>query len=225
MDALTPTPLSKIRRHPERGDYDRATVYAILDAGLLCHVGYALGDQPLVTPTLYWRDGDRLYWHGSAASRMIRTLATGVKACLTVALVDGLVLARSAFTHSMNYRSVMAFGTATLIESEAEKLAALEALIERLYPGRWRELRAPTAGEIKATAVMSMAIEEASAKIRSGAPLDRDFDLAAPVWAGVIPLSLQAGAPVRDERLDPEIEVPDCVKRFSLTGANPKTSS
>jgi nitroimidazol reductase NimA-like FMN-containing flavoprotein (pyridoxamine 5'-phosphate oxidase superfamily) len=153
---------------------------------------------------------------------MLRTLAGGVKACLTVSHIDGLVLARSAFTHSMNYRSVMVFGTATLVEGDAAKLAALEALIERLYPGRWRELRAPTAGEIKATAVLSMPIEEASAKIRSGGPIDRDFDMAAPVWAGVIPLSLEPGAPARDEHTDPAIEPPDYVQRFA-PGPRPTT--
>lgn len=215
MDTLTPTPLSKVRRHPERADYDRATVYAILDAGLVCHVGYALGDQPLVTPTLYWREGDRVYWHGSAASRMLRTLAGGVKACLTVSLIDGLVLARSAFTHSMNYRSVMLFGTAAAVEGDAAKIASLEALIERLYPGRWRELRAPTEQEIKATMVLSMPIEEASAKLRGGGPIDRETDMAAPVWAGVIPLALRAGAPERDPRTDAGIALPDYVARFS----------
>jgi hypothetical protein len=219
MDTFTPTPLSKVRRHPERADYDRATVYAILDAGLVCHVGYALGDQPLVTPTLYWREGDRVYWHGSAASRMLRTLAGGVKACLTVSLIDGLVLARSAFTHSMNYRSVMLFGTATPLEDDEAKLASLEALIERLYPGRWRELRAPTGQEIKATAVLSMPIEEASAKIRSGGPIDRESDMGAPVWAGVIPLALTAGQPERDSRTDAGIAPPAYVAQFSPTAS------
>ncbi len=216
MDAFTPTPISRIKRHPERGSYDRDAVYAILDAGLVCHVGYVLGDQPLVTPTIHWREGDTLYWHGSAASRMLETLATGVKACVTVTVVDGLVLARSAFTHSMNYRSAMVFGTAHLVEDRADKLAALEALIERLYPGRWAELRAPHEKEIKATAVIAMPIAEASAKIRSGPPIDSGDDMAAPVWAGVIPLSLAPGAPVRDPKLDVNVTLPDGLARYAL---------
>ena len=216
MDTFTPTPNSKIKRHPERGSYDRAAVYAILDAGLVCHVGYAIGDQPLVTPTIHWREGDTLYWHGSAASRMLETLASGVKACVTVTIVDGLVLARSAFTHSMNYRSAMVFGTAKLIEGRAEKLAALEYLIERLYPGRWAALRAPHEKEIKATSVIAMPIAEASAKVRSGPPLDYDADMGEPVWAGVIPLSLVPGAPVADPKLDAGIALPEMVARYAL---------
>jgi nitroimidazol reductase NimA-like FMN-containing flavoprotein (pyridoxamine 5'-phosphate oxidase superfamily) len=216
MDTFSPTPISRIKRHPERGSYDREAVYAILDAGLVCHVGYALGDQPLVTPTIHWREGDTLYWHGSAASRMLETLATGVKACVTVTIVDGLVLARSAFTHSMNYRSAMVFGTARRIEDRAEKLAALEYLIDRLYPGRWAELRPPHEKEIKATAVIAMPIAEASAKVRSGPPLDTDADMGEHVWAGVIPLALTPGAPVADPRLDAKIALPEMLERFAL---------
>lgn len=216
MDAFSPTPISRIKRHPERGSYDRDAVYAILDAGLVCHVGYALGDQPLVTPTIHWREGDTLYWHGSAASRMLETLATGVKACATVTIVDGLVLARSAFTHSMNYRSAMVFGTARLLEDRAEKLAALEYLIDRLYPGRWAELRRPHEKEIKATAVIAMPIAEASAKVRSGPPLDSADDLPAPVWAGVIPLALTPGAPVPDPKLDAAAALPEALARYAL---------
>ena len=216
MDTFAPTPISKVKRHPERGSYDRDTVYAILDAGLVCHVGYALGDQPIVTPTIHWREGDRLYWHGSAASRMLETLAGGVKACVTVSLIDGLVLARTAFTHSMNYRAAMVFGTATLLSSREAKLAALEHLIERLYPGRWATLRAPTEQEIKATSVISMPIEEASAKIRSGPPLDYEKEMGAPVWAGVIPLTLVPGAPVTDPRLDAEIAMPEMFARYTM---------
>lgn len=216
MDTFTPTPISRIKRHPERGSYDRGAVYAILDAGLVCHVGYVLGDQPLVTPTIHWREGDTLYWHGSAASRMLETLAGGVKACVTVTIVDGLVLARSAFTHSMNYRSAMVFGTARLVEDRAGKLAALEALIERLYPGRWAELRAPHEKEIKATAVIAMPIAEASAKTRSGPPVDSGEDLAAPVWAGVIPLTLAPGTPVPDPKLDTTAVLPEALSRYAL---------
>jgi len=216
MDTFTPSALSKIKRHPERGAYDRAAVYAILDAGLVCHVGYTLGDQPLVTPTIHWREGDRLYWHGSAASRMLETLASGVKACVTVSIIDGLVLARSAFTHSMNYRSVMVFGTARLVDGREAKLAALKHLIERLYPGRWAELRAPTEQEIKATSVISMPIDEVSAKARSGPPLDYDKDMGEQVWAGVIPLTLAPGAPSADPKLDAAIPVPAALKPYSL---------
>ena len=216
MDTFSPTPISKIKRHPERGSYDRDAVYAILDAGLVCHVGYALGDQPLVTPTIHWREGDTLYWHGSAASRMLETLATGVKACVTVTIVDGLVLARSAFTHSMNYRSAMVFGTARLVEGRAEKLAALEYLIDRLYPGRWAELRAPHEKEIKATSVIAMPIDEASAKVRKGPPLDYDADMGEQVWAGVIPLALVPGTPVPDPRLAAKIATPEMLARYAL---------
>ena len=216
MDRFGPTAISRIKRHPERGSYDRDAVYAILDAGLVCHVGYALGDQPLVTPTIHWREGDTLYWHGSAASRMLKTLASGVKACVTVTIVDGLVLARSAFTHSMNYRSAMVFGTARLIEGRDEKLAALEYLIERLYPGRWAELRAPHEKEIKATSVIAMPIVEATAKVRGGPPLDYDADMGEQVWAGVIPLALVPGAPVPDPKLDAKVTLPDAVTRFAL---------
>ncbi len=216
MDTFTPTPISKVKRHPERGSYDRDAVYAILDAGLVCHVGYALGDQPLVTPTIHWREGDRLYWHGSAASRMLETLAQGVKACVTVTIVDGLVLARSAFTHSMNYRSAMVFGTAKLLESREAKLAALQHLIDRLYPGRWNTLRPPLEKEIKATAVVSMPIEEASAKIRTGPPLDYEYDMGEQAWAGVIPLTLVPGVPVPDPKLDPKIAMPGMLARYAL---------
>jgi len=216
MDTFGPTAITKIKRHPERGSYDRAAVYAILDAGLVCHVGYTLGDQPLVTPTIHWREGDTLYWHGSAASRMLETLATGVKACVTVTIVDGLVLARSAFTHSMNYRSAMVFGTARLVEGRAEKLAALEYLIDRLYPGRWATLRPPHEKEIKATSVIAMPIEEASAKVRSGPPLDYDADMGEPAWAGVIPLALAPGAPVADPKLDAKLALPEMLARYAL---------
>lgn len=216
MDTFTPTPVSKIKRHPERGSYDRDAVYAILDAGLVCHVGYVLGDQPLVTPTIHWREGDTLYWHGSAASRMLETLAAGVKACVTVTLVDGLVVARSAFTHSMNYRSAMVFGTAKLVEGREAKLAALRHLIDRLYPGRWATLRAPLEKEIKATSVIAMPIEEASAKVRKGPPLDHDHDMGEPVWGGVIPLTLVPGPPVADPKNIPGLAMPETFARYAL---------
>ena len=213
---LEPSALTRVRRRAERGHYDRATVYAILDEGMLCHVGYQLGDQPIVTPTLYWREGDRLYWHGSAASRMLRKLRGGIPACLTVTLMDALVLARSGFHHSVNYRSVMAFGIASELSGHAEKLASLEAFMEKLVPGRWRELRAPTAQEIKATLVLSMPIEQVSAKIRRGPPLDDEEDYQLPIWAGEIPLALRSGKPKKDPRLMPGIPLPRHLARYTL---------
>ncbi len=200
-DAFVPSARSKVSRLPKRGHYDRATVYAILDAGFICHVGYAIGGQPYVTPTCYWREADAVYWHGSSASRMLRTLATGADCCLAVTHLDGLVLARAAFHHSLNYRSVMLFGKAHIIEDAAEKLARLEAFVERLYPGRWRELRPVSAKELKATTVLGMRIDEASAKVRSGGPVDDEADYALPIWAGVIPVRSAAGAPAGDDRL------------------------
>lgn len=200
-DAFVPSARSKVKRLPKRGHHERATVYAILDAGFICHVGYAIDGQPYVTPTAYWREGDAVYWHGSSASRMLRALETGADCCLTVTHLDGLVLARSAFHHSLNFRSVMLFGKARKIGDAAEKLAKLEAFVERLYPGRWRELRPVNATELKATTVLGMHIDEASAKVRSGGPVDDEADYALPLWAGVIPVHGTAGVPVDDERL------------------------
>jgi len=171
-DNFVSTPRSRIHRHPERAHYDRATVYAILDAALLCHIGYVVDGKPYVTPTLFWRDGDRLFWHGSSASRMLRTQRTGIPVCVTVSQLDGLVAARSAFRHSLNYRSVMIFGTAVAVADDAEKEAGLNAFIERLYPGRTALMRAILPQELKATQLIGMTIEEASAKIRNDGPLD-----------------------------------------------------
>jgi nitroimidazol reductase NimA-like FMN-containing flavoprotein (pyridoxamine 5'-phosphate oxidase superfamily) len=200
-NAFVPSARSTVRRLPKRGHYDRATVFAILDAGFICHVGYAIDGQPYVTPTAYWREGDAVYWHGSSASRMLRTLETGADCCLTVTHLDGLVLARSAFHHSLNYRSVMLFGKARKIEDPAEKLAKLEAFVERLYPGRWQELRPVNAKELKVTTVLGMHIDEASAKVRSGGPVDDEADYALSVWAGVIPVHRATGVPAGDDRL------------------------
>jgi nitroimidazol reductase NimA-like FMN-containing flavoprotein (pyridoxamine 5'-phosphate oxidase superfamily) len=211
-----PGALTRVRRRAERGHYDRATVYAILDEGILCHVGYQLEHQPVVTPTLYWREGDRLYWHGSAASRMLRKLRGGIPACLTVTLMDALVLARSGFHHSINYRSVMAFGVASELSGHAEKLASLEAFMEKLVPGRWRELRPPTAQEIKATLLLSMPIEQVSAKIRRGPPLDDEEDYRLPIWAGEIPLAVRSGRPRKDPRLMPGVALPRHLARYTL---------
>ncbi len=199
-DAFVPSARSKVKRLPKRGHYDRATVYAVLDAGFICHVGYAIDGQPYVTPTAYWREGDAVYWHGSSASRMLRALETGADCCLTVTHLDGLVLARSAFHHSLNFRSAMLFGRAHKVEQPADKLARLEAFVERLYSGRWQELRPVNAKELKATTVLGMHLEEASAKIRSGGPVDDEADYALPVWAGVIPVRNVTGAPEGDAR-------------------------
>ncbi|HLY46452.1 MAG TPA: pyridoxamine 5'-phosphate oxidase family protein [Stellaceae bacterium] len=201
--AFPPTPRTRVRRHPERAHYDRETVFAILDAALLAHVGYIIDGRPYVTPTLYWREGDRLYWHGSSASRMLRMQAAGIPVCLTVSHVDGLVLARSAFRHSLNYRAVMAFGTAAPVTDPAEKEAGLNAFVERLYPGRTRLMRPILPQELKATSLLSMLIEDASAKIRDDGPLDLAEDLGAPCWAGVVPIAQRLGAPFPDARAAP----------------------
>lgn len=198
---FVPTSRSKLARLPKRGHYDRDSVYAILDAGFICHVGYAIDGQPYVTPTAYWREGDAVYWHGSSASRMLRTLEKGADCCLTVTHIDALVLARSAFHHSLNYRSVMVFGKACKVDDPKEKLAQLEAFVERMYPGRWQELRPVSAAELKSTTVLGMRMDEASAKLRSGGPVDDEEDYALPVWAGVVPVRSVAGAPVEDARL------------------------
>jgi nitroimidazol reductase NimA-like FMN-containing flavoprotein (pyridoxamine 5'-phosphate oxidase superfamily) len=197
------TPQTRIRRHPERAHYDRATVFAILDAALMCHVGYVIDGQPYVTPTLFWRDGERLYWHGSSASRMLRTQAKGIAVCVTVSHIDALILARSAFRHSLNYRAVMAFGTAAIVDDPAEKEAGFNAFIERLYPGRTGIMRAILPQEIKATTLMGMTIDSASAKIRSGGPLDLEQDYAADCWAGTLPVMQVMGAPFPDALAPP----------------------
>ena len=209
MNAYAPTPRTRVKRMPKRGHYEREVVHAILDAALVCHVGYAIDGQPYVTPTAHWRDGERVYWHGSSASRMLRSLKPGgVPVCLTVTHVDGLVLARSAFNHSMNYRSVMALGTAHLVEDPDHKLRALETFVDRLYPGRWAELRPATAQELKATTVLWLDLGEVSAKVRSGPPGDEAEDLAWPCWAGVVPVAEQRGLPVADAHVPAGMEPP-----------------
>jgi uncharacterized protein len=209
-----PTPRTRVRRLPKRGVYERTQIDAILDEGLVCHVGFVHDGHPVVIPTLFARVGDLVYFHGSAASRMLRTVAGGVEACLTVTLLDGLVLARSAFHHSANYRSVVVFGRAQIIEERAEKLAALEAFAERAVPGRWAEVRPPTAKELKATTVLSLPLDEASAKVRSGPPVDDEEDYALDVWAGVLPLRLVAGDPVPDPRLPAGVSVPEYARAY-----------
>jgi len=211
---FTTTERTKLKRLPKRGHFDRETVYGILDEGFICHVGFAPEGRPVVIPTGYARVDDKLYIHGSQASRMLRTLAEGVDACVTVTLIDGLVLARSAFHHSMNYRSVVIFGRATLVEEREEKMAALLALSEHIVRGRWAEVREPTEMEMRQTTVLEMALVEASAKIRTGPPLDDEEDYALPVWAGVLPLKLETGEPVKDPRLPEGIDVPDYVSNY-----------
>jgi uncharacterized protein len=216
MSTFKPTARTRIKRLHKRAHYDRATVYDILDAGLVCHVGYTIDDHPYVTSTTYWREGDHVYWHGSSASRMLRTLKAGVPVCLNVSLIDGLVLARSGFHHSVNYRTVMLFGTATPVTDPAAKLRALEAFVERLFPGRWPELRPVTPQELKATMVLGMDIAEAAAKVRTGPPVDDEEDYTLDIWAGVLPLRLTAGAPVADPRLKSGVALPGYLKGFDL---------
>jgi len=206
---LLQTERTKLKRLPKRGHFDRETVYGILDEGFICHVGFAPQGQPFVIPTGYARVDDKLYIHGSQASRMLRTLSGGVDACVTVTIVDGLVLARSAFHHSMNYRSVVIFGRARIVEDREEKMAALVALSEHIVRGRWADVREPNEEEFIKTTVLELPLVEASAKIRTGPPLDDEEDYALPMWAGVIPLSLQAGEPINDPRLPDGIEVPE----------------
>lgn len=203
MKAMGPTPRTRVRRLPKRGHYDRETLYGVLDAAFICHIGYAIGRQPFVTPTAYWREGSTVYWHGSSKSRMLLALEKRPGICFAVTIVDGLVVARSAFHKSINYRSVMLFGRPYKVEDPAEKLAKMQAFVERLYPGRWPELRPVTRQELKATTVLGLQIEEGSAKVRSGPPVDDADDYALPVWGGVIPVRQVVGTPVDDGRLAP----------------------
>jgi uncharacterized protein len=198
---FTPTERTRVKRLPDRGKYDRDTVYAILDAGLVCHVGYNIDGRPFVTPTACWRESDHLYWHGSAASRMLRAQAGGIPVCVAVTHIDGLVLARSGFHHSMNYRSVMAIGDAEFVENDDEKVAALRAFVERVVPGRWALIRPPSPQELKATSVLRLHLHEVSAKVRTGPPIDDEPDYTLPVWAGVVPLSTTVSAPMPDPKL------------------------
>jgi nitroimidazol reductase NimA-like FMN-containing flavoprotein (pyridoxamine 5'-phosphate oxidase superfamily) len=208
MEKIPQTPRTTLKRLPHRGTYDRETIEAILDEGFICHVGFVSDGKPFVIPTGYARVGDRLIIHGSQASRMLRTLGHGIDVCLTVTLIDGLVLARSAFHHSMNYRSVVVFGRATLVEDPDEKITALRALSEHMIPGRWDDVREPNELEMKQTTVLSLPLSEASAKIRTGPPLDDEEDYKLPVWAGVIPLRMIASSPVADPLLLPDISTP-----------------
>ena len=213
-----PTSRTRVVREPHRGVYDRAEAYKILDEGFICHVGFMAQSQPYVIPTGYGRSDDHLYIHGSAASRMLRNLDQGVPVCVTVTLLDGLVLARSIFNHSMNYRSVVILGTAHAITDPEEKLRALQALSDHIIPGRWAESRQPNEQELKATLALKLPIEEFSAKVRTGPPIDDDEDLSFPTWAGVIPLQMVAGEPVNDPKLAGKIGVPAYVRNYRRKG-------
>lgn len=202
---------TRVRRLSERGHYDADTIYAILDEALICHVGFVVDGAPVVIPTIHWREGDTLYFHGAVASRMLRSLKAGVDACVTVTLLDGLVLARSGFHHSMNYRSVVVFGKAYEVKEE-DKVRVLDSLVEHVMRGRSKDIREPNQKELRQTLVLAMTIDEASAKIRTGGPIDDEEDYALPIWAGVLPLKLTPGEPVTDQRVT--ADVPDYVKEY-----------
>jgi nitroimidazol reductase NimA-like FMN-containing flavoprotein (pyridoxamine 5'-phosphate oxidase superfamily) len=216
-ETQTPTTRTRVVREPHRAVYDRETVYRILDEGFICHVGFAVNGQPFVIPTSYGRKDANLYIHGSAASRMLKHMKDGVSVCVTVTLLDGLVLARSVFNHSMNYRSVVILGTAMLVEDHYEKLEALRTLSEHILPGRWADSRQPNEQELKVTSVLRVAIEEFSAKVRTGPPIDDEEDLNFPTWAGVVPLEMKAEAPIADLRLSSETRIPQYLRGYSRT--------
>lgn len=209
------TARNRIKRAHEDARYERAEVYRILDAGFVCHIGYSIDGQPYTTPTAYWRQGDRVFWHGSSASRMIRAVRGGIPVCFNVALFDGLVLAKSGFHTSVNYRSVTVYGEARQVEGREAKEAALEAFFQRIMPGRWETLRAPTGQEMKATSVLWMPLEEAVAKIRQGGPIEDEEDERLPIWSGVVPLHQVVGEPETDP-LSEGLPLPDHLGGFKL---------
>jgi uncharacterized protein len=214
MSTFAPTERTQVKRLPKRGAYDRETVFRILDEAFVCHVGFVVDGQPYVIPTNFGRNGDTLYLHGSAASRMLRTLSDGIPVCVTVTLVDGLVLARSAFHHSVNYRSVVILGTAHLVSNPAEKMEALRLFTEHIMKGRWDDIRLPTDQEMKGTTVLALPMEEVSAKVRTGGPVDDEEDYALLMWAGVLPLPVVPGVPIPDARLDSKTEIPGYMKGY-----------
>lgn len=201
MKDFTPTPRTRIKRLPKRARYDRDTVYSILDAGFVCHLGYVIDKQPYVTPTAYWREGHAVYWHGSSKSRMLLALEKNPNVCLTVTHFDGLVVARSGFHMSVNYRTAMIFGKPYKVSDPEEKLAKMEKFVERLYPGHWQSLRPVNKQELKAMSVFGLHLDEAVAKVRTGGPIDEPEDYALPIWAGVVPVRQLLGEPVDDGRL------------------------
>lgn len=206
-----PSKRTTVKRHPERGAYDRDTIDAILDEALICHVGFIHEGQPFVIPTIHARDGELLYLHGSPGSRMLRNLSRGVDVCVTATLLDGLVLARSVYHHSMNYRSAVVLGRAHEVTDEREKLHAMECVVEHVVPGRWADARSPSEAELKGTTILAVRLDEASAKIRTGGPKDIESDLELPVWAGVIPLELRTGRPLPDN----DLPVPPYAARYA----------
>src|SRR5437660_1585046 len=220
MSTFTPTSRTQVKRLPKRGAYDRETVFNILDEAFVCHVGFVVEGQPFVIPTNFGRVGDTLYLHGSAASRMLRTLSAGIPVCVTVTLIDALVLARSAFHHSINYRSVVILGTAIPLEDSRDKMAALRAFTEHVVPGRWSQVRDPTEQELRATTVLSLPLAEVSAKIRTGPPKDDAEDYAIPVWAGELPLRLVAGTPIADTNATAAQPVPEYLLRYDRRTKN-----
>jgi nitroimidazol reductase NimA-like FMN-containing flavoprotein (pyridoxamine 5'-phosphate oxidase superfamily) len=222
MDSFAPTERTALKRLPQRGSYDREVVYKILDEGFVCHVGFVIDGQPFVIPTAYGRAGDKLYIHGSAASRTLRASGGGIPVCVTVTLVDGLVLARSAFHHSINYRSVVILGAATMVEAAEEKMTALRAFTEHVIPGRWDDVREPNEQELKGTSVLALPLVEVSAKVRTGPPKDDEEDMAIPVWAGELPLRITAGLPVDDPLLLAGFSPPAYVTQYSRCGQNTK---
>ena len=209
---------TQVRRLKERGVYERDAIEAILDEGPICHLGFVHDGQPFVIPTIHARAGDVLYIHGSPASRMLKTLAGGVDVCLTVTLLDGLVLARSVFHHSMNYRSVVVLGKAREVTDADEKMTAFRTIVEHVQPGRWDDARRPNPDEIRKTLVLALPVDEASAKVRSGPPGDDEADLELPVWAGVVPLRMKAGEPITDDLVRPGTPVPDYLTMDGSTG-------
>lgn len=215
MNDITQTERTRLRRLPKRGAFDRETVYSILDEAFICHIGFTVDEQPYVIPTAFGRIDEVLYIHGSSASRMLRTLSKGVEMCFTATLIDGLVLARSAFHHSINYRSVVVLGKATLVDDNAEKNLALEAITNHIVPGRWDDVRWPNELELKATSVLKMTIDEASAKLRIGPPIDDEEDYAMNIWAGVLPVELKTGDPIDDDRLDNGAAPPDNITNYT----------
>jgi len=213
-DSVAPTERTRVIREPQRAVYDRASINAILDEAFFCHVGFSAEGQTYVIPTMFARVNDSIYFHGSAASRMLRNLSNGLSVCITVTLADGLVLARSVFNHSMNYRSVVALGTAQLIDDSTEKLTALHAFTEKILPGRWNDARQPNEKELKATSILKLPLTEVSAKLRTGPVEDDADDYALKVWAGIVPLRLVADAPIPDERCDPSLPIPAYATNF-----------
>ncbi len=212
MSDFPKTDRNRVRRKPQRGDYQKETIYQIIDEAPICHVGFVVDGQPYVIPTLHARQGDVLFLHGAPASRLLKVIETGAEVCITMTLVDGIVLARSAFHHSINYRSALLFGRGAIVTEPGQKMAALAAITEHIAPGRWSEVRQPSQQELDATTVVAVPIASASAKIRSGPPLDDEVDYELPIWAGVLPLTLVSGAPEPDPRLPADIPLPPSLR-------------